>query len=99
MEDEEASIEEEVEDSTEVEDSIVVVVEEAEVAVEAVLTGSKTTDLQNMLLVRSWTGQQWLLLVQGKPSDAKHVIVCKWNSQLITFVLWSCSTGRVHASL
>lgn len=53
VEEEEALIEEEVEDSIEEVEDLIVVVEEAEVAAEAVLTGSKTTVLQNMLLVRS----------------------------------------------
>lgn len=62
VEEEEALIEEEeevvadiiaVEDLIEEEGEDLVVAEEAEVVAEAALTGSKTTVLQNMLLVRS----------------------------------------------
>lgn len=73
MEEEEASIEEEVEGLIGAEEADLI--EEAEVAAEAVLTGSKTTVLQNMLLVSSC--KHWPCLKMGfKRKETKHGGCC-----------------------
>lgn len=83
VEEEEALIEEEAEGLIVEEEADLI--EAAEVAAEAALTGSKTTVLQNMSLVRSckhgpclivgFKRTQWLLQLRGKPHQCRVVFL------------------------